>query len=91
MDQILGQFFVTQKIVESFFFECGVCLRMSFVVDTEVDELHQDAFLDDGNVFRRKHVRSEIENFSVSFFETKLPGKQTYYITKLTRYWNVIC
>ena len=68
MDEILRQFFVTQKIVESFLSERGIRFRVGFVVNAEVDELHQDAFLDDGNVLRRKHVGSKKYMLTCHFF-----------------------
>ena len=56
MDQIFGQLLVPQKVVKSFFDVARVDVRLRVKVDAKVQELHQDAFLDDRDVFRGDHV-----------------------------------
>ena len=56
MDQIFGQLLVPQKVVKSFFDVARVDVRLRVKVDAKVQELHQDAFLDDRDVLRGEHV-----------------------------------
>jgi hypothetical protein len=59
MNQIFSQFFVFQKFVKRFILEGSIDFLLGLEVDAEADELHQDSFLDDGDVLRCEHVRSK--------------------------------
>ncbi len=56
MDQVWRQFLVTKKVVVGLLPESLEDFRRGLVVDAKVYKLHQNAFFDNTDVFRRENV-----------------------------------